>query len=453
MVEKSVSKPVPAKNIPVEPLSSDVPQKQAVPVWVIFLVLFLTSLVMGMGIYIGFQKGWFAARPTLSTKTETPTPSVATTQARMVAGADWKTYTDEQAGFTLKYPPTITLNEYAKGVSNLVLGIDVEKIDALPESMPLGQDRATAIIDRDALLSGKAQTIGDFAASDALVRIGGTYNGRMTSVLSRFEICSVIFSRALIFYPNDFQVRISLNGDEVQIEKDMPEFFKVDSTNCGEMTMWNRDIRGTFMPTLSEGKGKGAGQLWYDTFDAIIKTITLIPVNTGVQPTATTAITPTPTMPSCEVSDSAFCNVLTDIKNSMAAKNYSGVIAYQTITSITCDPDGLAYSVCDGVAKGVVKEGYGVGYNESEGSIQTRDVHLASLASYVANNGPFIYKGSLQQGDKGVIVYLNGNATNLFVLSLKRAGASWRFQSVLIGGTFGNTAYTTLSPTLLDNIY
>jgi len=448
------------KNTPVEPVTTSVVPKQAVPIWIIFLVLFLISLVVGMGIYIGFQNGWFTAKPSLVGRIETPAPSVSVSQARIVAGADWKTYKDERAGFTLKYPSTITLNEYAKGVPNLVLGIDVEKIDALPESMPLGQDRKTAILDRDALLNGKAQTIGDFAASDALVRIGGMYNGRMTSVLSRFEICSVIFSRALIFYPNDFQVRISLNGDEVQIEKDMPEFFKVDSTNCGEMTMWNRDIRGTFMPTLSEGKGKGAGQLWYDTFDAIIKTITLIPMNPNALPSATITVTPASTnaslggpTPSCEVSDNAFCNVLTDIKNSMAAKNYSGVIAYQTTTSVTCDPDGMAISICDGKAKGAVVEGYGVGYNESEGNILTRDVHLASLASYVANKGPFIYKGSLQQGDKGVIVYLNGNASELFVLSMKRAGSTWRFQSVLIGGTFGNTAYTNLSQSLLDNMY
>jgi len=325
--------------------------------------------------------------------------------------------------------------------------------------MPLGQDKKTAIADRDALLSGKAQTIGDFAASDALVRIGGTINARMTSVLSRFEICSVIFSRVLVFYPNDYQVRISLSGDETHIEKDMPEFFKVDPNNCGDRLMWNRDVMGKFMPTLASGKGKGAGQLWYDTFDGIINTITLIPVHTGAATTGTTAVSPAspnaslggPT-PSCEVSDSAFCNVLSDIKNSMAANNFAGIVAYQTTTPVTCDPDGMAISICDGKAKGVVVEGYGVGYNQSEGNILTKDVHLASLASYVANNGPFFYKGSYQQGDKGVIVYLNGNASNLFVLFMKRAGATWRFSTILIGGVFGDTAFATVSPSLLDRV-
>jgi hypothetical protein len=453
MAEKVVSKPIPAKKTPVEPAAPGVAPKQFVPVWIIFLVLFLVSLAVGMGIYIGFQKGLFQKK-TSTGQTETPTPSVSTaSQNRIVAGSDWLTFRDEKAGFTLKYPPTVHMNEWPdEGSTQSTLGVSVEKIDDIPEEMPLGQDRKTALADREALLQGKAQTIGDFAASDALVRIGSTYNGRMTSVLSRFEICSIIFSRSLVYYPNNYQVTISLSGDEEQITKDMPEFFKIDPTNCGEMTMWNRDIMGTFMPTLAEGKGKGAGQLWYDTFDAIIKTITLLPVSANALPTATTAVTPAPTIASCEVSDAAFCNVLSDIKNSMVAKNYNGVIAYQTITSVTCDPDGMAISVCDGMAKGVVKEGYDMGYNESEGGVQTRDQHLASLASYVANNGPFMYKGSLQSGDKGIIEYLNGDASKLFVLYMKRTGATWRFQTILVGGTWGDNEFINLSPLLLDRV-
>jgi hypothetical protein len=154
--------------------------------------------------------------------------------------------------------------------------------------------------------------------------------------------------------------------------------------------------------------------------------------------------------PQCDVSDSALCNVLSDIKQSISVKNYAGILAYQSPIAVTCDPDGMYIEVCEGVPKGVVKEGYGIGFNQSEGVVQTRDVHLASFSSYLDKNGPFVYKGSLQRADKGVMVYLNTDGSHLFVLYLNRVGATWRFQTILLGGTFGDTRYALLSPTLLD---
>ena len=440
--------------VPVTPVLPDVPPKASIPLWVIILVLFLASLIVGMGIYIGFQRGLFQGNGSAATSVITPSLS-PTLPAAMTPGADWNTYRDEKAGFTLRYPTTVLANVDGKGVNQPILSVSVEAINSIPESMPLGMGRAEAIADKALLEKGTAQTVGDFAASDALVKIGNIYNGRMTSVLSRFEICSVIFSRSLVFYPNGYRVIISLSGNENQIFLDMPEFFIVDSKNCGEQTMWNRDVMGTFMPTLASGKGKGAGQEWYDTFTAIIKTIELIPVVSPAAvsflPSASVSPTPTPAG-ACEVADSGLCNIISDIKTGMAAKNYNTVISYQTPTLVTCDPDGMYVAVCDGVAKGVVKEGYTLGYNQSEGSVQTRDQHLAALASYVNTNGPFVYKGSVQSGDRGVIVYLNTDASKLFVLYLKRAGLTWRFSSILVGGTFGDTAFATLSPSLLDRV-
>ena len=380
----------------------------------------------------------------------TPTPSTTRTlRSEVQPDGTWLTYMSEEAGFRLKYPPTVDFNQELKGSTQPGLVVSVEKLDEIPEELPLGMDRKTALADRDALASGKAQTIGDFASSDGLFPIG-IMNARVNGVLSRFQVCSVIFERSLVFYPNDYRVFITLYGVPKDIVEGMPEFFAADPNNCGEEKVWVRseDKMGQFLPTLAKGEGKGAGQLWYDTFDAIIKTIELVQTSSVTSPS-----TPSPTSATaCEVSDGAFCNVLSDIKNSMAAKNYVGVIAYQTTSTVTCDPDGMAIAICDGVAKGVTKEGYSMGYNESEGNIQTRDAHLASLASYVASNGPFIYKGSLQSGDKGIIEYLNSDASKLFVLYMKRSGATWRFQTILVGGTWGDSAFINLDPSLLDNV-
>ena len=456
MLHPFVSKSTQPKNLPMQNPDSEL-SKQSIPLWVIVLFLFLISLIIGMGIYIGFQNNWFQTKPSSLQTAVMPTPSSSeetgtrTLRTTMKPDGSWLTYTNAEAGFTLLYPPTALLNGEAKGATVPVLAVSSERISDIPEDLPLNMGRSAVLADKALLEKNIAKTVGDFPASDALVRIGGTYNGRMTSVLSRFEVCSVILTRTLVFYKDDRRISISLIGPQQAIVESMPEFFTIDSSNCGQMPMWNREKMGAFMPTLAQGKGKGRGQEWYDTFDGIIQTIVLTSSNEAVLPSVTSTSTPTaPSTQSCEVSDPAFCNVLNDIKQSITAKNYSGIIVYQNTTTITCDPDGMFVAICEGVAKGVVKTGYSIGYNQSEGSIQTRDAHLASITSYVNESGPFLYKGSLQQGDKGVIVYLNGDASKLFALNLKRAGMTWRFDSILVGGTWGDTRYIDLSPSLLE---
>ncbi|HCM82390.1 MAG: hypothetical protein UV63_C0033G0023 [Microgenomates group bacterium GW2011_GWC1_43_11] len=444
MASPSVAQSAKTKNVPIEP-SQMIPPKQPFPVWVIFLLLFLVSIIVGMGTYIGFQQGMFRKKTTIVTPTNSPTP-ISTTM--ITPGADWKTFRDEKAGLTLKYPPTVLLNGDGKGRAQPILSVSVESVDSIPEELPLSKGRKEALADKEALEKGVAQTIGDFAASDALVRIGNTYNGRLTSTLSRFEVCSVIFSRSLVFYPDTYRVIIGLSGNNEHIMSDMPEFFTTDTANCSDQNVWNRDMMGTFIPTLAKGQGKGAGQEWYDTFTAIVKTITL---NSPIQNTASSSPSTTPSS-LCEVSDSAFCNALTDIKSAMEGKNYTGINTYETITSVICDPEGMAIAICEGSAKGVVKEGYSMGYNQSEGTIQTKDQHLASIASYVTQNGPFIYKGSLQSGDKGMIVSLTADASKLFVLYMKRIDSSWRITTVLVGGAWGDEEFINLKPTLLDRV-
>jgi len=448
MVPTIVTPSIQSKNTPVKPIVNE-PPKQPLPIGIVFLIIFLFSLILGMGMYIGFQQGLFQKKTPTVVSTQTPTPGAVSTliyASTVKPGPDWLTYKEEQTGLTLQYPPAVLLNTGGKGSTQMILSVSAEFIDSIPEELPLGMGREEAIADKESLDKGVAQTVGDFAASDALVRIGDTYNGRMTSVLSRFEVCSVIFSRKLVFYPGNYRVVVSLDGVNEAIISSMPEFFTTDPTNCGEFKIWNRNRMGEFVPTLAKGQGKGAGQAWYDTFGAIMKTITIAPL---VQNSTSPAPSPIPKQ-TCEVSDSAFCKVLSDIQQSMEAKNYNGVIAYQTTTSVTCDPDGMFVAICEGAPKGAVKEGYSIGYNQSEGTVHTRDAHLMAITSYIATNGPFIYKGSLQSGDKGVIVYLNGDASKLFVLNMKRAGATWRFDSILVGGTFGDSSYVTLSPSLVQ---
>ena len=166
--------------------------------------------------------------------------------------------------------------------------------------------------------------------------------------------------------------------------------------------------------------------------------------------------TPTPTAalpastPSCDVSDNSFCNVLVDLKSALAASNYAGFLAYQNLQSTTCNPDGMFVSVCEGVSKGVIKEGYNIGHNQSEGSLVTKNDYITSVSGYVNTNGPFIYQGSLVSANKGVAVFLNAKKDQLLVFPLKRTDSTWRMDTLLLGGTFTDNSFENLSNSLLD---
>lgn len=164
---------------------------------------------------------------------------------------------------------------------------------------------------------------------------------------------------------------------------------------------------------------------------------------------APVAISPT-NAPVCDVPDNSFCSVLADLKTALSAKNYAGFLAYQNLQSVTCDPDGMFVAICEGEAKGTVKQGYGIGYNQSEGTMANNNNYVASVLGYVNTHGPFIYRGSLLSGDKGVAVFLNAKKDYLLVFPLKRTDGTWRMNNLILGGTFADSSFDGLSNSLLD---
>ena len=197
-------------------------------------------------------------------------------------------------------------------------------------------------------------------------------------------------------------------------------------------------LKGYSLPFLSQGKPTVS----VDTTGS--ESASPIPTTTSKP-----AATPVPTS-SCDVSDNSLCTVIADVKSALSAANYVGFLAYHNLQSITCDPEGMFISICEGVAKGVVKQGYGIGYNQSEGTLTSKEGYVTSVSSYVTTNGPFTYRGSLVSADKGVVVFLNTAKDHVLVFPMKRSGSTWRTNHLLLGGTFGDTAFTTMSTSLLD---
>ena len=92
-------------------------------------------------------------------------------------------------------------------------------------------------------------------------------------VLGRFEVCNVTFERKLLFYNNNYQIVITSSGPEKDIIDSMPQYFEINSSNCGNEKVWDFDKQAQFYQDLVDGKGSDVAQDWFNTFDDIISTI------------------------------------------------------------------------------------------------------------------------------------------------------------------------------------
>jgi hypothetical protein len=175
----------------------------------------------------------------------------------------WLTYTNTAAGFSFKYPKTVLLDKETKGSAELILTVSVEKISNIPEDLPLSMGRADVLLERDRIAKGQGED---------LLKIG-SISAQLATALSRFEVCSTIFTRRLSFFLGEYRVVLNFFGPREKIIAAMPTFFKEDSINCGTELVWDQEKIGDFEATLAKGQGTGIAQEWYNTFSAIINTV------------------------------------------------------------------------------------------------------------------------------------------------------------------------------------
>lgn len=180
------------------------------------------------------------------------------------------TYNDSEAGFSFAYPSSITIGQSATATKAIWLTVEKNKIASLEGTM--GYDKATAEKDKQSLIAGQYGEAIDFPVdgSQKVSDLGGI-KGKEFIVLSRFEVCSVLFERKLVFYLNDYQIIITLFGDPKIIADSQPDFFAYDKKNCVQNKIW-KDAAG-FYRALTENNGSIQAQLWYDSFADIIKSI------------------------------------------------------------------------------------------------------------------------------------------------------------------------------------
>ncbi len=190
--------------------------------------------------------------------------------------ASWKLYEDKAAGFSLKYPADLILHQpddnYSQ--SNLELYIGSGKIESLSD--PMGYDKETAIKVEQALRQGNyGEPINMPLDVSRKVKNLGPINAQQFMVLSQLDACDLRLDKHLIFFNNNYEVLITLQGSKDAIISENPQYFTVDEENCGEETMWNFDKQDQFYQDLVDGKLTGEAQKWFNLFDDIVDTINI----------------------------------------------------------------------------------------------------------------------------------------------------------------------------------
>lgn len=183
-------------------------------------------------------------------------------------------YADNQAGFSLSYPATVSLG----GTPEEKLFLTIRSTLITNLDAPLGFDKKTAQEDAAALAQGQFgyRYIGcALEQSEQVRKIGGEEKlyGKIYMSLVCLEACDVKFDRTIIFYNNGYQIVITLSANKEKIINSMPEYFQTDPANCSNKPFWNYNLINKFNQTLIDQQGSADAQQWYETFNEIVDSI------------------------------------------------------------------------------------------------------------------------------------------------------------------------------------
>jgi len=186
-----------------------------------------------------------------------------------------KTYIDSEAGFSLEYPSSIVTGD-SEEPSDLVLQIIKGQVDSFGGLGWMGYyNKEIALKDEQALDEGEFGELMDFVFQDSkkVTKIDNKYIKDFI-VFSRFEVCDIVFERRVVFYNNGYQIIVVLSGGKDDIIASMVQYFLIDEKACGkgkyqwnDMDQFYQDLIGKNSFTPAQGR--------YDTFDGIIKTLSI----------------------------------------------------------------------------------------------------------------------------------------------------------------------------------
>ncbi|MFA7681773.1 MAG: hypothetical protein WCX61_01960 [Candidatus Peribacteraceae bacterium] len=185
----------------------------------------------------------------------------------------WQYYDDVNGGFSFQYPYSVSLNGEDEG--QMQLSVLVEPIDSFEGAM--GYNKETSLKNLEALKRGNYGESVDFALEESkkVVRVEDAY-AQQFMVLGRFDVCDITFERKLYFFHNSNLIVITLSAPQEAVVQSAPEYFTRDPENCGESLIREFEKQADFYQMLAQGEGAEPAQEWFDTFDAIVNTITFV---------------------------------------------------------------------------------------------------------------------------------------------------------------------------------
>ncbi len=188
----------------------------------------------------------------------------------------WLTYNNPGVGFSLEYPPSVTLLDGSQGRMNpeqTYIEVVLRSMGESEAPMELTAEEEQKTV--EALHSGEFGLNHDFILEESKkVRPVGFLFTQDYMVLARFEVCDITLERSLVFFFNNNEIKITLHGPIESLKESMPEFFTVNEENCGSTSMWDLERHAEFYSLLTEGNGSTKIQNWFDQFDEIVETIT-----------------------------------------------------------------------------------------------------------------------------------------------------------------------------------
>ena len=141
-----------------EEILKDKPKRR--PAWEIYIGVILGALLFGAIGYLAGSKNTNTTSDATATVTtaadDTATVSDSTTTAATDVTANWKTYTNDTYGYSLKYPSDFSI----KAVSNQMLNINESSAANSPLVLAVSEDSAATGADISQTLDEIAQTTG-----------------------------------------------------------------------------------------------------------------------------------------------------------------------------------------------------------------------------------------------------------------------------------------------------
>jgi len=230
------------------------------------LIVFIILMFL-LGILIGY---YFNQQKQTESSTQISTTPTATTSTSQTT--DWKTYTNDQYGFSFKYPNYITINN-SSDTKKPQLSITVEELNKIGDQ-PMNDDYDHAIQDIEAIKKNDLSTkVGAWFLNDSVQKLNiANAVGKKFTIMQSTTACNVQLTEESRIY-ND-KVRIILTYSYLpkdQLTANNPTYFQTDQACIYDGLnglVWKNPAQ--FYNDLIASKTDSSTQTWYQNFSTML---------------------------------------------------------------------------------------------------------------------------------------------------------------------------------------